>query len=194
MIISGHKVEVRFPWNQTRLYKLSQNEARRSPTGTTLSWNRINFLLFFMGNLVLWAPYNAYLANRASCTRKITPQCHKLGRGGESCQVRRARKPPFLKCVGRATFNYSNLPRTQTRIALEKYQHDCLVFFCVINAWSFWLCFWKLVWRVCSHFPNFSFRIFQCNFDTASSSTSRSNPINMKLQTLLLKDWGAQRL
>ena len=120
---------------------------------------------------------------------------YKLGEGGESRQVGRVGIPPFMKkCLGWATINYSNLPLTHARTALEKYQHDCPWIFCVINGWSFWPCFRKFVSKVCSHFLNFAFRIFQSNFDTAPRSISRSHSINMKLQTLFLNAWGAQRL
>ena len=43
-------------------------------------------------------------------------------------------------------------------------------------------------------FPRYLFRILQPNFDIAIVSTSRSHSINVKLLTLLLKVWGAQRL
>ena len=76
------------------------------------------------------------MGRRAPSSQKASkrPGRHRaVGEGGESCQVRRVGIPPFMKtCVGWATINYSNLLRTQARIALEKYQHDCPWIFCVL--------------------------------------------------------------
>ena len=85
---------------------------------------------------------------------------------------------PFLKRrVDWATPDYSNLPRSQPSVALKNINMIALAFFVLLMDQVFAL------------FLEVSFGSLP-----ASRRTSRSHPLNMKLQTLLVKAWGAQRI